>query len=242
MGIPDAVGNKIRMYRRLKRLSQEELAARIYKSKSVLSKYELGQSNLDVSTLCAIASALEISPAALLDIPEQKSCMSAPSRFGIFQNDTLYLIASIKNLKFWRGVLTLRGTPDGQTVIRLYSMLPSFSELDRCKAVYEGPLSSFSTNTAMLLSNLLEPADMTGIFVYARKGNYHICPGLLVQFAYRDNTPSVVKTILSDVPLREDASIEKALTISKDELTQFRRSNVISFPCFAQEEQIIDLK
>lgn len=242
MGISEQIGSKIRMYRRLKRLSQEELAARIYKSKSVLSKYELGQANLDVSTLCAIASALGVAPANLLDIPEQESGAPASSRFGIFQNDTVYLMSSIKNQKFWRGVLTLGDGPDGQTSVRFYSMISSYTDIDRCRAVYQGILHSFPTNTAMLLSNVNDPTDMTRIFVYTRKGNYHICPGLLVQFAYIDNVPCVVKTILSDVPLRENTFTEEALTINKDEFTLSRRSNVISLSCFTQEEQIIDLK
>ena len=45
MDIAYAVGKQIRIYRKLSGLSQEDLAAKIFKSKSIISKYELGVSH-----------------------------------------------------------------------------------------------------------------------------------------------------------------------------------------------------
>ena len=44
----------------MRRMTLEELASRIYKSKATLSKYEKGQIVVDIETLYSIAEALEI--------------------------------------------------------------------------------------------------------------------------------------------------------------------------------------
>ena len=51
------VGSRIRFYRKLKNMTQDQLAAAIHKSESTLSKYESGQIAIDVGSLYDIASA-----------------------------------------------------------------------------------------------------------------------------------------------------------------------------------------
>lgn len=239
MEILEAVGHRIRMYRKLKHLSQEELAARIYKSKSAVSKYERGEANLDITTLYSIAAALEISTSDLLDVLDQTGKKPAQSRSGIFQNDTIYLMTYFKPEKFWRGVLTLHDRPDDSTGAKLYTVLPSFAEVNKCRAVFEGILLNYPTNTAILLANVHDPADLTGIFVHERKGNYHTCGGLFVQFSYITNAPAVTKTILSDVPLEENEFLEKLLLIGKDDTSNIKRTNVLCPSEYIQEETIL---
>lgn len=45
------IGANVRLYRRANRLTLEELAARIHKSKATLGKYEQGTIAMDVNTL-----------------------------------------------------------------------------------------------------------------------------------------------------------------------------------------------
>ena len=67
--ISKRTGERIRFLRGIKKLSLQELADRVHKSKSTLSKYENGEIVMDVETLCEIAEALEVSPRRLLDLP-----------------------------------------------------------------------------------------------------------------------------------------------------------------------------
>ena len=60
-------GKRIRFYRKLCNMSQDQLAAAIYKSESTLSKYERGAISPDVVTLYDIAHALNIDAYQLLD-------------------------------------------------------------------------------------------------------------------------------------------------------------------------------
>ena len=60
------VGENIKKIRLARGLSMEELAARIYKSKSTVSKYEKGTIALDIATLKEIAIAIYVHPAQIL--------------------------------------------------------------------------------------------------------------------------------------------------------------------------------
>ena len=45
------IGKKIRIYRKKQKMTLDELAAVIYKSKATVSKYEKGEISIDISTL-----------------------------------------------------------------------------------------------------------------------------------------------------------------------------------------------
>lgn len=57
----------IRFYRKLNKLSQDELAAAIHKSESTLSKYERGAIAIDIATLYDIARMLKVNVPDLMD-------------------------------------------------------------------------------------------------------------------------------------------------------------------------------
>ncbi len=61
------VGRRIRMYRKSRRLTLQQLADRIHKSKSSVSKYETGEITLDIETLAEISEVLQVSIHQLTD-------------------------------------------------------------------------------------------------------------------------------------------------------------------------------
>ena len=62
------IGDRIRMYRKARGLTLQQLADMIHKSRASVSKYENGEITLDVETLCEIARVLMVSPGQLMDI------------------------------------------------------------------------------------------------------------------------------------------------------------------------------
>jgi transcriptional regulator with XRE-family HTH domain len=52
------MGRRLRVIRESRKISQTELARRIFKSKQVVSAYELGRAEMLATSLAAIASAL----------------------------------------------------------------------------------------------------------------------------------------------------------------------------------------
>lgn len=69
--ITEEVGNRIRYFRRLKSISQEELALRANLNPAYFGQVERGLKCPTIDTLCKIANALEIPPAQLLQTPER---------------------------------------------------------------------------------------------------------------------------------------------------------------------------
>lgn len=65
-GITLAVGNQIKYFRRLRDMSQEELALRANLNPAYFGQVERGLKCPTIDTLCKVAKALEVSPAELL--------------------------------------------------------------------------------------------------------------------------------------------------------------------------------
>ncbi len=53
------MGQRLRAIRQARRLTQTELARRIYKSKQIVSAYERGEAEMLATSLAALASALD---------------------------------------------------------------------------------------------------------------------------------------------------------------------------------------
>ena len=60
--INEHIGGRIRMYRKARELTLQQLADLIHKSRASVSKYENGEITLDVETLSEIADVLMVSP------------------------------------------------------------------------------------------------------------------------------------------------------------------------------------
>jgi len=66
------VGRRLRMHRRLKDLTQAELAQQVGVSFQQIQKYEVAAQRMSVAMLCKLADALEIEPHHLLSGPDKK--------------------------------------------------------------------------------------------------------------------------------------------------------------------------
>ena len=71
------IGQRIRKFRDLRKISQKELAAKIGVSSSRVSNWEQGTHRPDVDILGAICNALDVSPSELLDIRLSDSDLSS---------------------------------------------------------------------------------------------------------------------------------------------------------------------
>lgn len=61
------VAMRIKLLRVRRRLSQQQLAEKVNLSQSYIGRIESGASNLTLGVLCALASALSVAPARLLE-------------------------------------------------------------------------------------------------------------------------------------------------------------------------------
>jgi transcriptional regulator with XRE-family HTH domain len=80
------IGKKINTFRKMKRLTLEDLSAIICKSKSTISKYEKGEIAIDIETLYEISSALQIHVEQLLYVSTKRTAITSPSSCPAFFN------------------------------------------------------------------------------------------------------------------------------------------------------------
>ena len=69
LNIRSEIGKQIRLFRRSRKMTLDELASAIGKSKATLSKYEKGEISIDIETLYAIATAMNTHIEQLLCSP-----------------------------------------------------------------------------------------------------------------------------------------------------------------------------
>lgn len=72
------VGSRIRSYRRQRKMTLQQLADIIHKSRASVSKYETGEITLDIETLYDISRALDVSVYQLTDY--QPAAEEIPNR------------------------------------------------------------------------------------------------------------------------------------------------------------------
>lgn len=239
MSIQEQVGARIRRVRKARGMTQQALADAIHKSKSVLSKYELGQATMDLPTLFEVAAALETGVDTLLDTAQPAAHPAVASgRSGVFRGDKLYLALWVGEL--WRGLVTLKDQPDGSVLAHLYIQTADFTDYNTCRAIYRGSLVCHPTNAVLVLTNLTDAADIITISTGVYRGTQNLCPGLLTQFSYVTSLPAATPVLLSAIPFNSEEKLCRALTPDKNDLTNLKRANLISAKSYLKDSMVFD--
>ena len=242
MKIQKDVGAKIRFYRKKRGLSLEELAQKIYKSKSIVSKYELGQANIDVPTLYEIASALEIPIKSLLDFPDERAAQTSVSRYSIFTESLLYLYIMEQDRKgkiLHCGVLTFSEEDDSSISATLYMDVDEIHNYTDCGTVFQGRLFTSPYNASLLLTNPLEPSDHISIFTSISRASKNMCSGFYFGYTLLDNSVFCTNMILSTVPLSDTETLKEMLMVTKEKLKLLKNGNIYMANEYIHESNLI---
>lgn len=226
------VGSRIKMYRKSRKLTLQQLADAIHKSRSTLSKYENGEIALDIQTLSEIAKILQVNLQQLTDIPaqipENITNISIQNKMSPFyQARRLYFYfydGRYQRLK--DGIIDIRETEKGSFEASLsisaisstgrsseiyysgkviYSdMLIRFSFVNQCNALEEDLLYIF---------NPLEIRDATH--------------GLLCGISSADLMPCAFKCLVTLNPQSHTEELKKQLLITRKEMNQWQKLNML---------------
>ena len=144
------VGENIKKIRLARGLSLEDVADKIYKSKSTISKYEKGTIAIDIATLEDISRVLDVHPAQLLmtAAPEKRSPLTQVSL------DEIYMFSyDGREKRIIKSVIERYQTDESNRfTIHLYYDVPSKSQLGDCVSFYQG----YSTKYDVLENYTLE--------------------------------------------------------------------------------------
>ncbi|MBR2027361.1 MAG: helix-turn-helix transcriptional regulator [Oscillospiraceae bacterium] len=232
--IKQYVGSRIKTLRKEQKLTLQQLADLIHKSRATVSKYENGEISIDVETLQDIAVALDTDVNQLVDYRSKK----APAHFQpremdgkspFYQADRLYFYYfDGRSNRLKDGVIDINRkdtdmgqhdasfyinyvTADGRTSKNYY----------KGKAVYSDMLMRFSFvnqyNTLeedlLYIFNPLEPRDFT--------------EGLLCGISSADLMPCAFKCIITLAPQPLDDKLKQLLLITPQELRRWQKLNML---------------
>ncbi|MDR1800790.1 MAG: helix-turn-helix transcriptional regulator [Lachnospiraceae bacterium] len=229
--ILEHVGGRIRLYRKHRGLSLEELSNLIHKSKASISKYELGQVAIDIVTLYDIAQALDITPFQLFDV----SIPSADSK-GASCGNTADTIGDLhlyhaSHKKIYHSIL--RTYPDdgtGQTKATLFYRLEKDDDIERCYCIYHGNMYHHELLLSFILRNYHNSIENILLNFTIPIHRYEQLIGMLSGINAVTHAPVAYKALLSKTPRKADSELLSELTIPHVHYKEMERGNSLSIP------------
>ncbi len=217
------VGSQIKMFRKIKKLTIEDLGKMINKSKSTVSKYESGEIAIDIETLFDIATALNINIINLVDIEVEEKPQAEKSHF--WQVDNLYMYHRSGN-KIYLSYIKLRyDDTKHKTIATLYLKIENTEDLTNCESVYQGYMNFHDNILNFNLQNYAYNVEsvLMNFFVPIKKVT--TLAGLISGLDNTSLRPASYKVILSKNLLSLEEQKE-LLQLSKDVIRRLKDEHI----------------
>ena len=217
------VGSQIKMFRKIKKMTIDELAKMINKSKSTVSKYESGEIAIDIVTLFDIAKALNINIINLIDYEENEKVEIEQGHF--WQANQLYMYHQ-SGKKIYCSFIKLKiDDAKSKTIATLYYKVDNINDLKNCDCVYQGYMNHHDNILNFNLNNSLYESESVLINFFVPMKKVVALSGLISGLEVDSLRPSSYKVILSKTPLSADEQ-KKLLTLSKDVIKRLKDDRV----------------
>ena len=228
------VGAQIRKYRKACKLTMQELADAIHKSRATVCKYENGTISIDIETLYEISQVLQVSFSQLssyLPTVEEKDTIEAP--FGrkspFFQAKRLYFyFYDGKSECLKDGIIDIRESetePGNYTAdLSISVVMPSGRNRGLFysgKVVYSDMLIRFS------FVNQYNPLEEDLLYIFNPLEFRDYTDGLLCGISSADLMPCAFKCLVTITPQEHTEELKKQLLFSKEELQRWQKFNML---------------
>jgi transcriptional regulator with XRE-family HTH domain len=226
------IGNKIRQFRQGRKMTLDELALAIHKSRSTLSKYERGDISVDIDTLYELANALGIRTEQLLYTPtSEKVPLQREVTPAFFQNLTRFYCYYFdgRNGKLIRSAFDVFSrTGVNQCKIAMYMNFKDLTHYQQAENTYWGYMEHFDSMTLIELTNQNNPMEKASIQILASFLDAETKWALWNGVSSRPLMPVAAKMLFSKKRLTEDASLLRDLKISKEDIQRMKYYNMFS--------------
>ncbi|MCR4955062.1 MAG: helix-turn-helix transcriptional regulator [Lachnospiraceae bacterium] len=221
--IQDFVGENIKKFRKAEGLSLEELAGRVYKSKSTISKYEKGTISIDIATLDEIAKALEVDVSMLLSMPDAPKNVSAMGR----QLDDRYFYAyDGRSKRIIKSVIETYATEDPKTyAVRFFYDVPRYDKKDECSSLFKGECAKYEMLENFSLENMRHPIEQLWMCLAGGLSHNQLQLGLFAGLYNTTLLPAVRKVAVSPAPIPE-SELMKYLLLTKEDFQKIKKMNL----------------
>lgn len=228
------VGTQIRKYRKVGKMTLQDLADAIHKSRATVCKYENGEIAVDIETLYEISQVLQVSMSQLTEyLPETSLELStAPGRFKkspFFQAQRLYFY-------FYDG--RYQRTKDG--VINIYEKKgePGKYEatLTICSVTANGRSSEIFYTGKVLYSDMLirfsfvnqyNPLEEDLLYIFNPLDLRDFTTGLLCGISSSDLMPCAFKCVITLKPQELTEDFRQQMLFTKKDMKRWKQLNML---------------
>lgn len=225
-----SIGNNIKHYRKLKKISLQDLGKIIFKTKGTISKYEKGTIVLDVLTLIDISKALDVNVNQLLENSNLVNT-SANQTINFSKTNILYIYYYSKlNKKLKTSILEIFNDNKNYSSTRFFNNITNYNNYRKnYEYCYSGNLIMDNTITYVSLTNdfskhiQLEKIEIIINIPWTKE--FHITNGLLMALT-PNAIPVSFKIIVSDKIINNKKKIIEKLELTKSDLKNIKEANI----------------
>ena len=228
--ITKEVGKKIKIYRKRQHWTLEELAARIYKSKATISKYERGEISIDIETLYDIAEVLQISVDQLLyhnaPKPESSCSDSVPAFFKDISQLFFYYYDGRNQQTAMSVIDIFDKQSDGSYNVYMYMNCGDYENYQNCENTYTGYMKHYDAITNLVMEHENSPMELYMINILAPflDAPYKWAMGKGISF--RPFMPVASKLLITKKPEKITKEFTDKLRISKEDIRLLKQYNM----------------
>lgn len=227
------VGDRIRMYRKARGLTLQDLALLIHKSRATASKYETGEINLDLDTLFDVASALQVSPNQLIDyhppVPSVSPCPNATALNPFYQARRLYFyFYDGRQQRLKDGLIDIYESGHGTGQYEASLTISSASPTGRGGAVYyTGQVVYSDMLIRFSFVNQCNSLEEDLLYIFNPLEIRDSTHGLLCGISSADLMPCAFKCLVTLAPQDHTEEFRQQLLFTKSELRQWQKLNML---------------
>ncbi len=235
--VSQIVGAAIRSCRQNRGMTQAELAEKINKGKSTLSKYESGTISVDIETLAEIAEVLEVSLSFFTEAltPHRKRELHADEIRGIprfFRHKLAYMYYfDGRTDSIIRSVLTI-GAPledkPGYYRATLYMNIKKYEEYYFCENSYSGHIEFHQVLTGIYMVHQSTDLEHLQIVIPENFADTDRKWGSFSGVSFRPVEPALCKVLFTKEPVRSAQDLIPELKFSKADFKHMRDVNFFS--------------
>lgn len=227
MKIDECIGNNIRKYRIAYNMTLKELAVRIHKSISTVSKYEKGTISLDMATLAEIACIFQASPSMLLH-----SADKLPDAERTYKSSEILYMYTYDSPKKCIVQSVIERYPSVEQnnayKINLFNDVCDTKNPGKCGGLYTGECTKNGFIETYMLHNQIAELEYVLISCVDNLVNPNQQLGLVSGLSNYTMFPVTFKTIISGSELTNKERLEKELQFSRDDFKAMKRNQCLT--------------
>ncbi len=231
MNFNKTVGSNIKKYRTANKMTLRDLAGRLHKSVSTISKYENGDIQLDVPTLMELARIFHTPPHFLLSDGEpEESAASFSSPV-----ETLYMYHfGRQNKSLIQNVLEQcpsANRPNAYSV-QLFNDVRDLNAPGSCAGIYSGELTTEGYIGTYILQNRALPYEYVTIFSIKNLVHPDQRLGMVTCLSNYTMLPISFKALISEKKLTNTGALKEILSPSRQDFAFMRKTGSFSLQNF----------